>query len=341
MTNLRFAVVGCGNIGKRHAMHIQNNPWADLVIVCDIREESAKKLSEGYGCKYAIDYRKILSEKVDVVNICTPNHLHASMTIDALKYRKHVVCEKPMCLTVKDGMDMIKHEKKSGKRLFIVKQNRYNPPVKAVKQAVQDNAIGKPIMCCVNVYWNRHKEYYLESEWKGKSEFDGGALYTQCSHFIDLMIYLNGKIDKVFAYSDNYTHPEIDIDDTGIVLLKFENGSLGSINYTTSVYKSNYEGSLSLFGEKGAVKIGGQYLNTLEHWDIDGLSMPKISKCAKANDYGTYRGSMSNHDMVIENVIQSLQNEKGHNTTSEEGLETIKVIEAIYRSTKTKKEEKV
>ncbi len=325
-----FAVVGCGHIGPRHSRHIAS--MAELAYVCDVKEDRAKQLAEEYGCGYVTDYRMLLDKDFDVANICTPNGTHAQLAIDFLEAGKHVVCEKPMCLKVEDGERMMEAAEKAGKHLFIVKQNRYNPPVKAAREVLESGELGELFMCAVNCYWNRRRDYYEQSDWKGSEDLDGGALYTQFSHFIDLMILLMGPVESVDARSANYTHPYIGIDDTGVVLVKFKNGGLGAVNYTNSVYDQNYEGSITLFGSAGTVKIGGQYLNTLEHWNVKGVPKPVLEDGNPPNDYGTYKGSMSNHDKVIENVVEVLSGDGEIHTTAAEGLETVKLINAAYKS---------
>jgi predicted dehydrogenase len=184
----------------------------------------------------------------------------------------------------------------------------------------------------VNVYWNRRSDYYSSSDWKGALEYDGGALFTQCSHFIDLMLLLFGPVESVVALAGNYTHPTIEVEDTGVVLVKYKNGALGSFNYTTSIFDCNLEGSISLFGSDGSIKIGGEYLNILEHWNVKGVPQPVLEKGNPPNDYGTYKGSMSNHDKVIQNVVDVVSGRGKVDTTGDEGLETVKVIRAIYKS---------
>jgi predicted dehydrogenase len=312
-----------------------------LEYVCDIKVHKAQELAKKYNCKSVTDYKELLKKDLDVVNICTPNNTHSNIALDFFSAKKHVVCEKPMSLSNDDGKRMIDAAEKNKVHLFIVKQNRYNPPVKAARSILESGKLGKPYMCVVNVYWNRRSDYYSSSDWKGKIKEDGGALFTQCSHFIDLMLMLFGQVESVIAKTGNFTHPTIEIEDTGVIIVRFKNGSLGSINYTTSVYSSNFEGSITLFGSDGTIKIGGEYLNKIEHWDVKDTPLPQIEKGAPPNDYGTYKGSMSNHDQVIQNVIDVIKNNGKIHTTGEEGLETTKVINAIYASAADGSEVKV
>ncbi len=329
---LKFAIVGCGRIGTRHAKHVFENARAKLCVVCDLIKEKADSLAEKYNTKTVYNFEDLLKEDVDVINICTPSGLHAEMSIMALRNRKNVLCEKPMTLNLIDAERVVEAEKESGKKFFLVKQNRYNPPIKVLKDCVYNKKLGKVSLINCNVFWNRRKDYYDESDWKGTMKLDGGALMTQCSHFLDLMIWIGGKVKRVFAEMSNMCHPYIETEDTGFITLVFENGCIGTLQYTTCTYNKNMEGSMTVLGDKGSIKVGGEYINTLEFWDVKGLEKPEIESGNPANDYGTYKGSMSNHDKVIENVISVLLDEGKIATNSEQGREAIEVMQAAYLS---------
>ncbi len=332
MDKIRFAVIGYGNIGTRHAKHIAANPRATLVAICDIDKGKADAGAKLYSCKSAYDIRDVLDMDVDVINICTPSGLHAEMSILVLQAGKNVVCEKPMTLNLSDADRVIDAEKKSGKKFFLVKQNKYNPPIKALKNVVFNDRLGKIVLLHCDVFWNRRKEYYMQAPWRGTMDLDGGALMTQCSHFLDLMVWIGGPVKSVYANMMNISHPYIEIEDTGFINLVFENGAIGSLQYTTSVYEKNMEGSMTVLGNKGSVKIGGEYLNTLDYWNVEHEEKPALEKGAEANDYGAYKGSMSNHDKVIENVINALNNTETIMTNSTQGRESIEVMQAAYLS---------
>jgi len=336
---INFAIIGCGHIGTRHVKHIFNNEQANLVALCDIKMNRAKELAKKYNCPLFVkNYKELLkNDNIDVVNVCIPNYLHAPIAIDFLKNNRNVLCEKPMCLKTTNGGKMIESAKKKKKKLFIVKQNRYNPPVEVTKNILDKKALGKIYLCATNLFWNRNDDYYKQSEWRGTKKMDGGTLFTQYSHFIDLLLWFNGKIESVSAEIKNYTHKKIEFEDTGIVLIKFKNGSMGTINFTTCSHNRNMEGSIYLLGTKGSVKIGGEYLNTLDYWEVSGIKRPHIDRGAPANNYGFYKGSMSNHDKVIQNVIDVLNGQDKIKATGEEGLETTKVINAIYKSARLNK----
>jgi UDP-N-acetyl-2-amino-2-deoxyglucuronate dehydrogenase len=331
-SNLRFAIIGCGRIAGRHAEQI--NRIATLTSVCDIIEERARSLAGQFSCDYTTDPEMLLKRKdIDVVSICTPNHLHAPHTIQSLRSGFHVLCEKPMAISVRDCEAMITEAEKTNRRLFIVKQNRFNPPVEAVKRIIDEGRLGKIMDIQLSCFWNRGLKYYEESDWKGRKSMDGGTLFTQFSHFIDLLYWMIGDIEQVQAYTSNFMHgPRVEFEDTGVVIVKFYNGAIGSINFTINSFHRNMEGSLTLFGEKGTVKIGGQYLNTIEYQDIENYSIPDLPDSNPANNYGFYQGSMSNHDKVYENVIEVLSRSGSIATNGLEGLKTVQIIEKIYHS---------
>lgn len=330
MKPLNFAIIGCGRIAQRHAEHIHKQ--GKLLAVCDIVTEKADQLSEKYNTQSYTDVLTMLQAhpQVDVVTICTPNGLHAAHSIAALEAGFHVLCEKPMALTVQDCGAMINAAERASKRLFIVKQNRFNPPVAAVKKVLEEGRLGKIFSVQLNCFWNRNAAYYQNS-WKGTKNLDGGTLFTQFSHFIDLLYWLIGDIKEVNSFLQNYHHQGvIDFEDTGVVSLKFYNGAVGTINYTVNSFEKNMEGSLTIFAEKGTVKIGGQYLNELEYQMIEGYEIKDLPAGNPPNNYGQYYGSMSNHDKVYENVIDVLSNGGIIATNGFEGLKTVEIIDKIY-----------
>ena len=330
---LKFGIIGCGRIAQRHAEHINN--VGKLKAVCDIDIEKAKLLGEKYNANIYSNIDELLDKEkeIDVISICTPNGLHAEHTIKSLKAGFHVLCEKPMAISVLDAGKMIDTAEKANKRLFIVKQNRFNPPVNAVKNLIDDNKLGKIFSVQLSCFWNRNFEYYTNSDWKGTKELDGGTLFTQFSHFIDLLFYLIGDIQEVYSFTENFAHKDvIEFEDTGVAILKFYNGALGTVNYTVNSYKKNMEGSITIFGEKGTVKIGGQYLNELEYQNIEGIKIEGLPEGNPPNNYGQYVGSMSNHGEVYKNVVDVLTNGGVIATNGFEGLKTVEIIDKIYRS---------
>lgn len=330
MKKTRFAIIGCGRIAQRHAAHIKNRGM--LAAVCDVVKEKADELAKEYGAVayYNIDELLTAETGLDVVSVCTPNGLHAEHSIRALQAGFHVLCEKPMALRVEDCEQMIRSADEAGKRLFIIKQNRYNPPVTAVKKALDEGRLGKIYSIQLNCFWNRRADYY-ENSWKGTMGLDGGTLFTQFSHFIDLLYWMVGDIIEVRSIMHNYAHQGIiEFEDTGVVLLQFVNGAMGTLNYTVNSFGKNMEGSLTIFGEKGTVKIGGQYLNELEYQNIQDYRIENLPVGNIANQYGTYQGSMSNHDKVYDNLIDVLHHNGSMTTSAWDGLKTVSFIEKIY-----------
>ena len=330
-TKVKFGIIGCGRIAQRHAEHISKR--GKLAVVCDVDKEKADKMANQYQAKAFYSLEEMLKSgvEVDVFSICSPNGLHAQHAISALNAGYHVLCEKPMALSVYDCGEMIKAAERMNKRLFAIKQNRFNPPVEAIKKMIDEGKMGKIHSIQLSCFWNRNPDYYQNS-WKGTLKLDGGTLYTQFSHFIDLLYWIVGDVKQVKAMMANYSHQGIiEFEDTGVVILEFFNGAIGTINYTVNSYKKNMEGSLTIFGEKGTVKIGGQYLNELEYQEIEGYKIENLPEGNKANNYGNYQGSMSNHDKVYDNLIEVLQNNGAISTSSFEGLKTVEIIEKIYR----------
>lgn len=335
MTKIKFLLAGCGKIGQRHAEHI--NKQGVLVAVCDTDKEKADHFSTIYNCKvfYNVDEMlTILKSQADVVAICTPNGLHAEHSILSLQKGFHVLCEKPMAIKVSDCGEMIKAAERNNKRLFAIKQNRFNPPVAAVKNAIDKGILGKIYSIQLSCFWNRNADYYANT-WKGSKDLDGGTLYTQFSHFIDLLYWMIGDVKRAYALMANFAHIDtIEFEDTGVAVLEFYNGVIGTVNYTVNSYKKNMEGSLTIFAEKGTVKIGGQYLNELEYQSIDNFEFKDFPQGNPPNHYGNYVGSMSNHDKIYENLIDVLQNNASISTNAFEGLKTVEIIDKIYSSAK-------
>jgi UDP-N-acetyl-2-amino-2-deoxyglucuronate dehydrogenase len=332
--DLKFAIVGCGRVAQRHAEQIQTH--GTLKAVCDIVPSKADTLSKQHNSNiyYSLDDLLNSEQSLDVLVVATPNGFHAQHTIKALNAGLNVLCEKPMAITAPDCNNMIKAAEANDKKLFIVKQNRFNPPVIAVKELIANGLLGKIYSIQLNCFWNRDAEYYKDS-WKGTKIMDGGVLFTQFSHFIDLLYWFFGDVKNVQSFTANLAHQGIiEFEDTGIVALEFLNGIVGGINYTVNSYKQNMEGSLTIFAEKGTVKIGGQYLNELEYQCIENFTIKKLPQGNRANQYGTYVGSMSNHDKVYKNLADVLLHNAPMYADVCDGLKTVEIIEKIYNSAK-------
>jgi UDP-N-acetyl-2-amino-2-deoxyglucuronate dehydrogenase len=329
---IRFLLVGCGSIGKRHLAVMDSDPDAKVVAICDSDEKKCQELSELYeGIKYYTSFDEMLAnEEADVVSIATPHHLHAAMTIQALEGNFNVLVEKPMALNTADCERMIQTAKKTNRKLWVVKQNRFNVPVLLTKEAIDQNRLGKIFLVKCDILWNRYQGYYDESPWRGKISTEGGALFTQASHFIDLMVWWFGDVVEAKTQIGTLNH-SIETEDTGTSVMKFENNIYGSLIWTTCLYNKNYEGSITIVGERGTIKIGGQYLNKIEYWDVEGFPLSEnISFSDLPNAYGKYQGTSSNHDKVFKAIISQMKGRVHQTVEGFEGLKSIHAIEVIY-----------
>ncbi len=333
---IKFAVVGCGHIGKRHAKIIQENPECKLVALCDIKPKKDLAL-EKFDRLFFSSFEELILAKpdIDVVCICTPNGLHAQQSLQALDAGWHVVCEKPMALTRQDCEAIIYKALNESKQVFCVMQNRYSPPSVWIKDLIEQKILGDTLMVQVNCFWNRDDRYYLQGgkphDWHGRKDLDGGTLFTQFSHFVDTLYWLFGDIKNIKARFADFTHgASTDFEDSGVVQFDFVNGGMGCLNYSTAVWNANFESSLTIIGTKGTIKIGGQYMNEVVYCNIQDYEMPELKEANPPNDYGTYKGSAANHHYVIENVVDVLRNRKNIKTNAMEGLKVVDIIERIY-----------
>ncbi len=330
---IKFAVIGAGHIGKRHAEMISREEEGQLVAMVDVRSKEECG-AEGFDVPFFNSIEELLASGLDfdVVNICTPNGLHANQSLIALEAKKHVVCEKPMGLSKDNCEKVIFKSLQMSKNVFCVMQNRYSPPSQWIKSIVSEGVLGDIYMVQLNCYWNRDDRYYKKGGWKGTPDLDGGTLFTQFSHFIDIMYWLFGDIDNIQGRFADFNHKELTtFEDSGFVSFDFINGGMGSINYSTSVADQNLESSLTIIGSKGSVKIGGQYMNEVEVCNIKGYEMPTLAESNPANDYGPYKGSAANHNYVIQNVINTLKGRTTATTNALEGLKVVEIIERIYK----------
>ena len=333
MSKIRFGVIGTGHIGKRHAEMIVRNDESELVALCDILEKQKLSL-DSYNVPFYNNYQTMLSNhsELDVVCICTPNGSHSDIAIDVLNSEKHVVIEKPIGLSKAKCEGVIYKALQKHKQVFAVMQNRYSPPSIWLKDIVENKVIGNVFMVQVNCYWNRDDRYYKKGGWKGTQELDGGTLFTQFSHFIDIMYWLFGDITNIQGKFNDFTHQKsTDFEDSGFVSFDFIEGGMGSLNYSTSVWGSNLESSITIIGSKGSVKVGGQYMNEIEYCNIKDYEMPELAPSNPPNDYGQYKGSAANHHYVIENVVNTLKGKTVSTTNALEGLKVVEIIERIYK----------
>lgn len=331
---INFAVIGQGHIGKRHAEMIRRNPEANLVAVCDILPQDQLGLAETDTPFFSsIDDLLKSDLPIDVVNICTPNGYHAQYAIKALEAGHHVVLEKPIALTKTDAEQIVFKSLEMSKHVFCVMQNRYSPPSVWLKEVVSRHLMGKIYMVQLNCYWNRDERYYQKGNWHGTAQLDGGTLFTQFSHFIDIMYWLFGDITNIRGNFRDFSHQQLtDFEDSGFVSFDFVQGGMGSINYSTSVWNKNLESSITIIGENGTVKVAGQYMNEVTYCDIKDYTMPELAPCNPPNDYGPYKGSAQNHHYVIQNVVDTLKQHGSISTNVLEGLKVIDIIQRIYEA---------
>ncbi len=330
---IRFAVVGSGHIGKRHAAMIQQNPESKLVAMADVNTALAGDIESTFGVPFFTSIEELLASglEFDVVNICTPNNFHAPQAILALEAGKHVVVEKPMALSKADCEDVIYKSLQAGKLVFCVMQNRYSPPSVWLKEVLSQKKLGEIFHVQINCFWNRDSRYYKAGGWKGNKINDGGTLFTQFSHFVDIMFWLFGDITNINARFYDFNHKELtEFEDSGMAQFDFIKGGTGSLNFSTSVFDSNLESSMTIIGEKGSIKVGGQYMNEVQYCHIQDYTMPELPPSLPPNDYGHYKGSAANHHFVIENVVSTLKGRTVATTNALEGLKVVEIIEKIY-----------
>lgn len=333
MKRVKFAVVGCGHIGKRHAEMITRNPEAELVALVDLLPATEVK-AEQFGVPFFNSIDDLLSSdlEIDIVNIASPNGFHAEHALKALEARKHVVIEKPMALSKADAERVIFKALHVHRQVFAVMQNRYSPPSVWTKEMVEDGRLGRIFLVQLNCYWNRDNRYYKAGSWHGNKELDGGTLFTQFSHFIDILYWLFGDIHNIKSRFYDFNHADMtDFEDSGIITFDFLNGGSGVLNFSTAVWDKNLESSMTIIAENGAVKIGGQYMDKVEYCHVKDYEMPELAPTNPGNDYGAYKGSAQNHNYVIDNVVDVINNRATITTNALEGLKVVDIIERIYK----------
>lgn len=337
---LNFALVGCGRIATRkHAPVLANElQEAELVAVCDIIPEKAKKLGRAYDVPFYVDYHEMAEKhpEIDVFNILTEGGNHTKPVVDLAKYGKHFVIEKPMALKIEDADKMLKVTKKNNSRLFVVMQNRYNYPVMKLKEAIDQGRFGKIFMGTIRVRWCREQKYFDMDAWRGTWKLDGGVFASQASHHLDLLEWLVGDIESVFAKTAN-VFADIEAEDTGVVVVKFKNGALGTIEATNATRPTDVEGSVSVLGEKGMVEIGGFAVNEMKIWQF---KRRRVLDDEAVNKYRTAPPSVYGfgHQQYLRDVIKAIVNNKPAFVDGEIGRKDLNLTHAIYKSVETGKE---
>jgi len=327
MNKIRFAVIGCGAIGNKHIEYLKNNPKAKIVAICDLDNNSLDKIKILEVKKYNNYLELLKNEKIDIVNICTPHHTHFEIAFNSLK--KHdVILEKPMALYYEDCLKLNNQSEIHKTNLWVVKQNRFNSAVKKAVEVLKNQEIGNIKMFNCSIFWNRNDSYYLNSNWRGTINKEKGVLYTIGSHFIDMLIWILGEVEIVkTVHLENNCKKYIEIEDYGSSVIKFKNGVIGSLQWTTSVAEQNYEGSITLFGEKGTIKIGGKYLNELTYLNTQFDFLEE-----KPNQYSSYQGTSANHNVVFEKIIDCFISKQGKSELVDgvEASKSILLIDQIY-----------
>jgi UDP-N-acetyl-2-amino-2-deoxyglucuronate dehydrogenase len=327
---INFAIVGCGHISKKHAESIEKLPNASLVAVCDTIESNMKPFTEEYGATPYVNYDEMLKdERIDVINICTPSGSHAFLAVKAAEAKKHVIVEKPIALTLKDANTIIEACRENGVKLSVLHPNRFRPAMKKLKEALEHGDLGKLSHANATVRWNRDQAYYDQAPWRGTKTHDGGVLMNQAIHNLDLLVWVMGDIDEVYSMSATRLR-NIEAEDVSTGLVKFKNGALGVIETATTIYPKNYEESLSVFGERASIKVGGRTANFIEHWEMEGLSVEERDNLIQeiANDpYG-----VPGHLCIIEDMIEAIEKDRDPVVTGEDGKKALELVVALYES---------
>jgi len=329
---IKFAVIGCGHIGKRHAEMIQRNDESELVALIDTKEKSLLGVDQ-YEVPFfaSIDEYLKCNPTVDVISIASPNGYHCEHALKALEAKKHVVVEKPLALRKRDAEKLIYKALNVHRHVFAVMQNRYSPPSVWLKKLIDSGRLGEIYMVQLNCYWNRDDRYYKKDSWHGKKDLDGGTLFTQFSHFIDILYWLFGDVENITSRLRDFNHQGLtEFEDSGVITFDFVNGGMGVISFSTSVWDKNYESSMTVIAQNGSLKIGGQYMDKVEYCHIKNYQLRELAPTNPGNDYGAYKGSAQNHHCVIENVVDVLKGRATITTNALEGLKVVDIIERIY-----------
>ena len=328
---IKFALVGCGRISVNHFGSLESHAEnCELTAVCDIIPSRADEAAAKYGVKAYYSLEEMLAAGgFDVVIITTPSGLHPMQTIACAEAGYHVVTEKPMATRLSDGIEMVKACDKAGVRLFVVKQNRRNATIQLVKKAIQEKRFGRIYSVACNVFWTRPQEYYDAAPWRGTWEFDGGAFMNQASHYVDLMEWLIGSVESVQSYTATLER-HIETEDSGVVAIKYRSGALGTMNVSMLTYPKNLEGSITIIGETGTVRIGGMAVNKIDHWEFAD-KRPEDEEIMNAN-YATTSVYGFGHPLYYSNVISTLQGKEEPLTDGREGLRSLELLIAIYLS---------
>lgn len=328
---VKVALIGCGRIASKHfeAMSLLQ-PAIDLVGVCDTDPQALAQAVEKTGSVGFVCLTDVLKKTdAELVVLCTPSGLHAAQTIQIAQSGRHVVTEKPMATRWQDGLDMVAACDKAGIHLFVVKQNRYNATLRLLKRAVAKRRFGRIYMVSINVFWTRPQSYYDSAAWRGTWEFDGGALMNQASHYVDLLDWLIGPVESVYAFTATLAR-HIEVEDTAVVNVHWRSGTLGSMSVTMLTFPRNLEGSITIIGEKGTVKVGGVAVNEIQHWEF--AEPDEEDANVGETSYQTASVYGFGHVAYYDNVIKTLKGEAEPDTNGREGLHSLEILIAAYLS---------
>lgn len=327
---VNYAIIGCGHIAKKHASAISNSANSKLVAVCDTVPERMEYYKEEYNVDTYTDYDKLLLDKnVDVINICTPSGLHASLAVKAANAKKHIVVEKPIALTLEDSKQIIDVCKENNVKLAVVHPNRFRPVMIEMKKILKDNLLGKISHANATVRWNRNQEYYDQAAWRGTKEFDGGVLMNQAIHNLDLLLWFMGEVDELFSMEATRLR-NIESEDVSTGVIRFKSGALGIVEAATTIYPKNLEESISIFGEKGTVIIGGSNALYFKHIDIESLSeeaIKNIKGTIEADPFGK-----PGHQWIIEDMTLAITEDRDPIVSGEDGHRALELVNGFYKS---------
>ena len=328
---IRIGLVGCGRISKNHFASIEKHSENfELVAVCDNNLDKLNQATEQYKAVGYTSLTKMLeNEELDVVSVCTPSGIHPDQAVELAEAGVHVISEKPMATRWNDGLKMVKACDIANVRLFVVKQNRRNVTLQLLKRAIEEKRFGRIYMVNLNVFWTRPQEYYDQAKWRGTWEVDGGAFMNQASHYVDLIEWLIGPVDKIQAMMGTLER-DIEVEDTGVLNIKWRNGAMGSMNVTMLTYPKNYEGSITILGEKGTVRVGGVAVNEIQHWEFE--DQKDYDDQIQNANYQTTSVYGFGHPLYYKNIVDVLRGEADPETDGREGLKSLEVLIAAYLS---------
>ena len=334
--SIRVGLIGCGRVAPRHAQSLTQLAETRLVAVADVKPSRAEKFAREYGADLYTDHRVLLDRPdIDAVSICVPSGLHAQVTLDALAAGKHVLVEKPIALNLDDADRMIRSARERGLRLGVVLQNRYNSPMQQVRRLIDDRGLGRLYLGNACVRWYRPQSYY-DDDWHGTVAMDGGALMNQSIHHIDALQWFMGPVRAVQAYTATLAH-RMEAEDAGVAVLRFESGALGTVEGSTLTWPQNLEGSVTLFGERGSVQVGGTALNRITLWKVAGQleQEAEILTSQRVDPPSVYGYS---HREVIRDFAQALLDGRPPGTPGEEARRSLALVLAIYQAARTGRE---